>query len=170
MTFNADLSRSKQELSRASDGIRNPAVATLYAGEAFFRFASITDPTTGTGIPSTDWARRPWWLREDDYRKVLQRYQQGELSFGTVARSAAAVQPSWSAMDVSIKARLVADINVYVGKGKVQYRDLLPNGMDITLRGWPDIDQVYIPDIRGKASAALQVIRQKIITSDRFGF
>ena len=74
-------------------------------------------------------------------------------------------------MNVSIKARLVKDINVYVGKGATQYRDLLPNGMYVTLKGWPNIDQVYVPAMKvGHAIHAFRIIRKKIITSDGFGF
>ncbi len=73
-------------------------------------------------------------------------------------------------MDISIKARLRFDTKVYVGKGTTQYRDVLPNGMVMTLSGWPDIVQVYIPDIRGEAFKTLAIVRQKRITSDSFGF
>ena len=62
------------------------------------------------------------------------------------------------------------DTNVYLGKGKTQYRDPLPNGMFMTLTGWPDIDQVYLPNSRGSAFAALQIVRQKIVTTDSFGY
>jgi hypothetical protein len=31
------------------------------------------------------------------------------------------------------------------------YRDELPNGMFVTLSGWPDIDRIYIPNMRGAA-------------------
>ena len=111
-----------------------------------------------------------WWVREDDYRTILARYHSGRLGFGTVARSAVAVQPSWSDMDVSIKAYLVRDVNVYIGKAVPQYRDQLPNGMFVTIPGWPDIDQVYIPDIQGTAFYALRIVRQKTISTDDFGF
>ena len=101
---------------------------------------------------------------------ILARHQAGGLGLGTVARSAGAVQPSWSLMDVSIKARLLDDLNAYSGKGRTQYRDLLPNGMYVTLQGWPEIDQVYIPNLRGPAFGALQIVRQKRVTTDGFGF
>ncbi len=170
MTMNADLEVTKLELSRASQGMRNPQVTTLHAGEAIFRFASTKNPQTGTDFPSDQWARGAWWFREVDYRLIIQGYQAGRLGLGTTARSAGAVQPSWSLMNVSIKARLLDDIKVYVGKGSTQYRDQLPNGMYVTQTGWPDIDQIYIPGIRGAAFSALQIVRQKIITTDSFGF
>src|SRR4051812_8380326 len=123
MTVNQGLAASKAELDRAEQGIRSPKVVTLQAGEAVFRFASTVDPTTGKGRPSSEWARGPWWFLEADYRKVIDRHRSGPLALGTVARSAAAVQPSWSRMDVSIKAYLRFDTEVYLGKGKTQYRD-----------------------------------------------
>jgi hypothetical protein len=161
---------SKLEYARAAAGIRNPTVVTLSAGDTIFRFASTRNPQTGADIPSDQWARGAWWFREADYRTIVQRYQAGKLGFGTVARMAGAVQPSWSLMDVSIKARLLDDIKVYTGKGSTQYRDELPNGMYVTQTGWPDIDQLYIPGMRGPAFQVLHVIRKKVITTDSFGF
>jgi len=170
VTLNANLATSKDEFARASAGIRNPQVVTLHAGDVLFRFASTKNQQTGVSIPTDQWSRGAWWFLESDYRRIIETYLAGRLGLGTVARSAGAVQPSWSRMDVSIKARLVQDINVYIGKGATQYRDELPNGMYVTLTGWPEIDQVYIPNIRGAAFAALQIVRQKIVTTDGFGF
>jgi hypothetical protein len=73
-------------------------------------------------------------------------------------------------MNVSIKARLLDDIKVYAGQGLTQYRDQLPNGMYVTAQGWSDIVQLYIPGMRGPTFRAIQIIRQKIITTDSFGF
>jgi glutaredoxin-related protein len=42
--------------------------------------------------------------------------------------------------------------------------------LERTLAGWPTIDQLYIPNLKGKARGALEIVRQKIITTDRFGF
>lgn len=170
MTVNADLNLTRAEFDRASRGMRNPQIVLLHAGDELFRFASTKNVQTGASIPSDQWARGAWWFQEHDYRTIIDRYQAGKLGLGTVGRMAGAVQPSWSNMDVSIKARLLDDINVYVGKGSTQYRDELPNGMVVTLAGWPDIDQVYIPGMRGPALTALQIVRQKIITTDSFGF
>jgi hypothetical protein len=170
MTINSDLATTHDEYQRAILGMRHPEVVLLPAGSALFRFASTRNVKSGASIPSHEWARGPWWFLEADYRKVIERYQAGALGLGTVARAAAAVQPSWSAMDVSIKARLRFDTNVYLGKGKTQHRDPLPNGMFVTLSGWPDIDQVYIPNLRGAAFAALEIVRQKVVTTDGFGF
>ncbi|QDV27509.1 hypothetical protein [Aureliella helgolandensis] len=170
MTINANLAVSKLELSRAAQGMRAPVVATLKAGDSLFRFASTQNPQTGIDIPSDQWARGAWWFQESDYRKIIQGYQTGNLGLGTVARSAGAVQPSWSLMNVSIKARLLDDIQVYLGAGSTQYRDELPNGMYMTLSGWPNVTQVYIPGMRGPAFAALQIIRKKIVTTNNLGF
>ena len=170
MTVNEGLEATKVEFSRAAQGIRNPTVMTLYAGDVIFRFASTKNPLSGAEIPANQWARGGWWLQEADYRRINQRYRAGLLGFGTVARSAAAVQPSWSLMNVSIKARLLDDIKVYAGKGLSQYRDQLPNGMYVTAQGWSDIVQLYIPGMGGPAFQSIQIIRQKIITTDSFGF
>ncbi len=170
MTVNDNLSSTLDELSRAKQGIRRPKVVTLKAGEALFRFASTKNMNTGASIPSHQWARGAWWIPEPCYRRVIDNYTQDGLALGTVARGAAAVQPSWSKMDVSIKAYLIHDMNVYIGKGSTQFRDALPNGMFFTSRGWSDIDQIYIPNMRGASFKNLKVVRKKIITTDNFGF
>jgi hypothetical protein len=169
MTVNATLSTTWDELARAKQGIRRPEIVTLPAGQILFRFASTKNMRTGASIPSNQWARGAWWIEEHNYRKIIDRFSQGRLGLGTVGRSAAAVQPSWSNMDVSIKACLVQEMNVYMGQGSTQYRDQLPNGMVVTLTGWPDIQQIYIPGIRGPAFNNLRIMRQKVISTDNFG-
>jgi hypothetical protein len=170
MIVNEHLEQTKLEYDRALTGIRNPKVVTLPMGTAVFRFASTRRTDTGEAIPSTAWAHGAWWFQEVDYRKILTRYHAGALGLGTVARAAGAVQPSWSLMDVSIKAYLRYATEVYIGKGKTQYRDMLPNGMFVTLAGWPDIDQLYIPGLKGSSFVTLDIVRQKIVTTDGWGF
>jgi hypothetical protein len=166
---NEQLEKTKDEFAKASGGMRNPTVTTLHAGDVIFRFASTKNIATGKGNPSNTWARGAWWFQEADYRKIIENYKAGKLALGTVARSAGAVQPAYSNMDVSIKARVLQDIKVYVGRGSTQYRSQLPNGMYMTLQGWPDIEQIYIPGVHGAAFNALQIVRQKIITTDNLG-
>lgn len=170
MIVNEHLERTKLEFERALAGIRVLKVVSLPVGTAVFRFASTRRPDTGEAILSTAWAHGPWWFREADYRRILTHFHTGALGLGTVARAAGAVQPSWSLMDVSIKAYLRFDTEVYVGKGKTQYRDMLPNGMFVTLAGWPDIDQLYIPGLSGPSFITLDIVRQKIVTTDGWGF
>ncbi|MEL6108770.1 MAG: hypothetical protein AAFU85_22410 [Planctomycetota bacterium] len=169
MTVNADLATTKAEWDRASDGIVRPEICTLAAGEAIFRFASTRHLGRDKPTDSSTWAKGAWWVRERDYHRVLVRYQSGNLGFGTVARSALAVQPSWSLMDVSVKAYVEEDILCYSGLGKTQYHDVLPNGMKVTLAGWPDITQLYLPGMRTGTLDALRIVRKKIITTDNWG-
>lgn len=169
MTVNADLATTKAEWERASDGILRPEICTLEAGEAIFRFASTRHLGRDQPTDSSTWAKGAWWVRERDYHRVLVRYQSGKLGFGTVARSALAVQPSWSLMDVSVKALVEEEILCYCGLGKTQYHDVLPNGMKVTLAGWPDITQLYLPGIRSGTLDALRIVRKKIITTDNWG-
>src|SRR5688500_18761218 len=112
MVINHDLGVTRVEYDRASAGIRSPRVITLKAGDVVFRFGSTKNLQTGAAIDPGQWARGAWWFQEPDYRKIIKNYQAGKLALGTVARSAGVVQPSWSNMDVSIKAQLLQDINV----------------------------------------------------------
>ena len=170
MIFNDNLASTKKEIERASQGMKRPTVVLLSAGDRIFRIASTKKASTGEPIPSSDWASGSWWFAEADYARIVSRFQAGKLPLGTVARSAGAVQPSWSLMDVSIKAELLHDVYVYVGKGSTQYRDQLPNGWFVTSKGWPDINQIYIPGMRTGTRAAIRVLTQKIIQTNTFGF
>lgn len=153
--------------------LRSPRTVTLHTGEALFRFAS-------TDNNSTKWAGGAWWIRESDYYQINSRYEAGRrqhkedaLTFGFIARGALAVKPSWSRLDVVVKALVLQDINAFEGVGQTQ-RDELDNGIQITLPGWPSISHLYIPGIsdgNGRTTIgyqALSVIKQKVITSQQW--
>lgn len=169
---NQDLSTNHPEYVYASRGIRSPQVETLPAGQVLFRFASTKIIKNGELFPSDSsrWANGAWWVLEEDYRKIITRFLQGKLPLGTTARSAVAVQPSWSLMDVSIKAYIINEMRVFKGVGSTQYHDMMPNGMRMTLTGWSDISQIYIPNMRGQARPNIRVKRQKVISSNSFGW
>ena len=128
--------------------------------------------STGTG---------PWWIRERDYRRIISAYEaergkHGEdaLSLGFLGRAAVAVQHSWSKVDVVVKAQVVEDINVFAGRGQRQYREWLRANIYITLSGWPQIEQLFIPNLGDQngltelGRRALLVLRKKTITSTWF--
>ena len=170
MTINAELRTTLAEYEYAAEGIVRPEVTTLAAGDAIYRFASTRHLGRDQSTPSSEWPKSGWWMRECDYRRVLARYEKSKLGLGTVARSALAVQPPWSLMDVSIKAYVEEEILCYSGRGKTQFRELLPNGMKMTLTGWPDITQLYIPGMRTGTLKSLRIVRKKIITTDNWGY
>jgi hypothetical protein len=162
-TLNPNLNLS-QLPAEAAGGLRQPRVDCLQTGEILFRFAS-------TERSKDLWASGPWWVREQDYRKIVRAHEQSDWSLGLTGRSALAVKQGWNQMDVVVKALVMQDINVFCGLGRTQYRELLPNGWYLTLRGWPDIEQVYIPNIGGPHGRtlvgyqALKVLRQKRVSS-----
>ncbi len=163
----------------ARQGMRQIRVVTLDAGQILFRFAS-TKRHDGTPIPSDRWAASPWWMLEQDYRQINRVFEQGRLvhgedslSLGFIGRSAVAVQQSWSRVDVVIKAHVLSEINVFSGPGRTQYREMAPNGLFITLPGWPDVEQLFIPNISDRNgrtalfSRAILVQKQKTIQSQQ---
>ena len=168
--YNGDLEQSNDEYALAARGMRRPQVTLLRTGEVVYRFASSKGVRSGKAVPSEKWARGPWWVREKEFRKIVARYWKGEFGLGTVAREALDVMPSWSFMDVGIRARVVAPIKAYASAGSTQYRDQLPNGWTVTMGGWPDVEQLYIPGLRGEAFAALRVEEQDLVSTDGFGF
>ena len=157
----------------ASRGLRTPRVVTLWPGQILFRFAS-------TSQPNTHWAAGPWWMHEQDYRRIIAVHDAGQnkhkgqgLTLGFLGRAAMAVQPSWSRTDVVVKAVVQQEILAFAGAGRTQYREQLPNGMFLTLAGWPDVEQLFIPNIgdrNGRTAVgrqALLVTKQKVISSQQ---
>jgi hypothetical protein len=170
MTVNSDLMTTKLELAEAAKGLRRPAITMLAMGATLFRFGSSKNPQSGKANSRDERVRRAWWFQGADYETIVERCHAGQLPLGTVARSAGAVQPSYSLMDVLIQAQLLQDILVYVGQGTTQYREVLPNGMFVTLKGWKEINQIYIPGIRGSSFRALQIMREEPIATNTFGY
>jgi hypothetical protein len=168
--FNQDLQNTRLEFATAAGGIREPRATVLVPGEDLYRFATSTSPGTGRKVPLQMQAGGGWWFRSRDWQKILKSYLSGALNLGTVARIAGAVQWSWSNMDVLVKARLLSEVEAWEGFGRPQYRDILPNGMAVTLRGFPDVVQVYIPGMRGGTAAALRIVDVlEVASTDKFG-
>jgi hypothetical protein len=168
--INEDLHGTRLEYAEASNGIRDPGVTILMPGEDLYRFASSVNPGSRRKVPIQAQIERGWWFRSRDWQKILKSYLSGALNLGTVARIAGAVQWSWSNMDVLVKARVLSEIEAWEGFGRPQYRDILPNGMAVTLRGFPDVVQLYIPGMRSGAAAALRIVDWLEVTStDKFG-
>ncbi|MGB9180918.1 MAG: hypothetical protein WCB68_16925 [Pyrinomonadaceae bacterium] len=154
-------------------GMRSPRVKLLPAGLTLFRFASSDKP------PET-WAAGAWWIADHDYRKILAehrvsqiRHRKDGLTLGYLARAATAVRNEWSLMDIVVKAIVREDVMAFVGYGHTQHKEILPNGMYITIQGWPEIEQIFIPNISDRNGRtllgykALQVQRQKKVSSQR---
>jgi hypothetical protein len=165
------------DLSRLPDnaraGLRSPQVVTLNAGQGLFRFSS-------TSSPQHLWAAGPWWMYEHDYQKIVAEYQlsrarHGEdgLTLGYLGRAAMAVKQSWSKMDVVVKAIVSQDIKAFAGLGRSQFNERMPNGIRITWKGWPNVQQLFIPNISDKhgltlaGQQALLVLGQSFVASQQ---
>lgn len=172
MNLNSDLDLSKlPDIARS--GLRSPRVVTLTSGQVLFRFASTTNPRE-------IWAAGPWWMYEHDYNKIVAAYlesraQHGEdgLTLGFLGRAAAAVKQAWSKTDVVVKAVVNNNVKAFAGGGRSQYNEPLPNGMHVTWRGWPNVEQLFIPNIGDRNGRtlvgyqALLVLRQKRVKSQQ---
>lgn len=168
--INQGLTTDHPEFARAAAGIDSPEVAVLNTGEEIYRFASSAQPSTGNRMALADQESGPWWFRSRDWQRILKRYLTNQLTLGTTARIGAAVQWSWSNMDVLLKARVVMDVEVWEGRGRTQYRDYLPNGIAVTLHGDPDAMQLYVPGMPGVGAMAFQIIdRLDVASSDARG-
>lgn len=168
--LNENLQKLRVDYDYAATGIRNPAVTVLMPGEDLYRFASSVDPGSGRKVSLQAQVGSGWWFRSRDWQKILKAYLSGALNLGTVARIAGAVQWSWSNMDVFVKARVLAEVEAWEGFGRPQYRDILPNGMAVTLRGFPNVVQLYIPGMRSGAAGALRIVdRLEVASTDKFG-
>ncbi len=163
------------EHARASilSGMRSPRAVTLGVGEVLYRFAS-------SDAPEATWAAGAWWLYERDFQKIVEQYRisrerHGEdgLTLGWLGRVAAAVKQGWSRTDVLVKASVKVELSAFAGRGRPQYKERAPNGILYTYSGWPEVEQLYIPGIGGRAgltplgAAALHVIWQQKIESQQ---
>jgi hypothetical protein len=52
-------------------------------------------------------------------------------------------------MDLLLRADLRADVDAFVGRGKVQ-EETAPNGIVLKWSGWPTITQIYLPALSKK--------------------
>jgi hypothetical protein len=164
-----------KEQERILSGMRSPQVVTLHAGEIIYHFAS-TEGKTKTdlvSIPPSRWTAGAWWTYERDFRRIVAQHLDSGWSLGLTARSANAIQQSWSRVDVLVEAIVIKDINAFAGPGRTQHREMAPNGMYITLPGWPDVTQLYIPNIVDRhgltalGREALDVRSQGVIDSQQ---
>ena len=169
MTLNQNLHLSMLP-DDARNGLCNPRVLPLKAGQLLFRFAS-SQRADGLGLPRHLWPARPWWVTWENYKLIVaevkksyQLHGKDRLTLGYMGRVALAVQQSYSRVDILVKAKLACDINAFAGRGATQYNEEMPNGWRITLTGWPHIEQLYIPNINDRdgftaiGNQALQVI------------
>jgi len=138
--LNNDLEKQKVP-DDAVKALRTPYVVTLIRGQSIYRFGNSQVPT---GLV----AASPWWIREQDYRRILANAQPGKISTGFAARISLAVKQSWrNPMDMLVRAIVLEDIKVFCGVARTQYREQAPNGMFITWRGSKNIEQLFIPGI-----------------------
>jgi hypothetical protein len=167
--LNEDLSKTRLEEAKAAAGIRSPSVTVLAFGEDVYRFGTSVRSGGGGVVSAARQASGPWWFRSRDWQKILRRFLQGSFNLGTTARLAGAVQWSWSNMDVLLKARVVQEIEAWEGLGLAQYRDVLPNGMTVTLHGFPDVVQLYVPGMPAAAAAFRIVDTLQVASTDPRG-
>jgi hypothetical protein len=154
-------------------GMRSPRAVTLGVGEVLYRFAS-------SDAPETTWAAGAWWMYERDFQKIVEqvrisrdRHGEDGLTLGWLGRVAAAVRQGWSRTDVLVKASLRKELSAFAGRGRTQYKERGPNGILYTYSGWPDVEQLYIPDIGDRGgltplgAQSLHVIWQQKIDSQQ---
>lgn len=167
--INDGLATTRLEYERAAKGIRNPTVTVLSQGEDVYRFTSSRFPATGAPMSVHDQLHGAWWFRSRDWQKILLAYLRGPFHLGTTARIAGAVQWSWSDMDVLLKARVIEPIEAWEGYGLTQYRDVLPNGIAVTLTGFPNVVQLYVPGMPDAARGLRLIDRVPVASTTSKG-
>jgi hypothetical protein len=164
----------------AKAGMKGIEVVQLGVGENLYRFTSRSVPVSLQGAS-------PWWVRQPDFQTFVREWAKdkqelrarnpaAEVSIGFSARLALAVQQSWgNTMDMIVQARVTQDMCVFRGQPRTQYRDQAPNGMTITLRGSPNVRQLYIPEVgavggarKGAMPSGIRVVRSVGVNSFQF--
>lgn len=150
-----------RDRERLRSGMRAPTVATIPAGAPLYRFASSYDRYRKAPIPASRWATGPWWFDQQGFDLIRAEHAASlrahgndpkrALTFGFLARQAAAVKQEWSNVDVLVIARAATAFEVFTGKGRAQHE--VPDrstgfwnyDVRFTWTGWERINQIFIP-------------------------
>ncbi len=124
---------------RAEKGIISPQPELLKPGECIYRFSSSDRGTFG-------YQAGEWWIREADFDEIVERAARKGVDLGQKAHWDLAVLPSWSKMNIVVKARVTGRIWAWVGLAKPQ-QELSPNGRAIHMYGHRTIRQLFLDDV-----------------------
>ena len=119
---------------RAEKGIISPKPELLKLGECIYRFSSSDRGTFG-------YQAGEWWIREADFDEIVERAARKGVDLGQKAHWDLAVLPSWSKMNIVVKARVTGRIWAWVGLAKPQ-QELSPNGRAIRMYGHRTVHQL----------------------------
>ena len=139
-------------------GIANPSPVKLRPPLRLYRFTDKARGPLGGMVG-------PWWITENDFRKILDARERSRkahggdtsaaLSLGFLARWAVAVPQEWqedgrpivrTTMDMLVVGDLRRPVAAFVGRGGRQ-DEVAPNGITMHWSGWPTITQIYIPSL-----------------------
>ncbi len=153
-------------------GMRQPRSITLAPLARICRFSSSTTPwPPHAPMPDALHVASPWWMWQRDLPRIEARADRTRMTLGFTARMGAAVQQGWhNRMDRLVKAVVLEDLPAYDGTPRTQYEDPAPNGIVVTMRGDPQLVQLYIPGLQerdgdGKPRATALARRALIVQS-----
>ena len=126
---------------KVKQNLDNATFYVLHPGELVFRFADSSPKDR----PFLGYQASPWWYREREFLILMARAKSSSLGLLQVRLDAAVLQ-SWSKMDVSVRATVRRQMDAWMGTPRTQ-SEVAPNGMQITMPGCFDIQQLFIPDI-----------------------
>ena len=134
-------------------------VRTLYAG-TIYKFAEAARP-----IPEK--LSSPWWWSQRAFDQVREVMKLDSSNPGEIARMLGAVKYEWSKLDQLIIASIGHPIKVFMGPGRMQFGDNLVKG-DILFDPPEDLQQTYIPGIRGCKTKSLSSMGFDVIQNPQF--
>ncbi|MFK7819259.1 MAG: hypothetical protein AB8G99_11105 [Planctomycetaceae bacterium] len=143
------LSLTRREKDNLLSGMAAPAVRRLSPGTKLYRVADQGRASSTTS--KVDGEAGSWWFGKKAFGKILQYcLQHDELGrgLGYAAREACAVLFGWSSCDLLIEAYTIGNVRIFYGKGNPQ------SEAGVTLPGWDDVDQWFIPGISERVSSA----------------
>lgn len=167
------------EKDRIKSGMISPRVRKMSPGTKLFHVADAERAAKGkrsSGSATLEFADVEagcWWYGQKAFNKMMEYCVQADREknrgLGYAAREACAILPIWNDCDVLVEAILVKTAPVFYGVGRAQ------SDGKITLSGWEDIHQWYIPgltalttDAQGNRHFKLSPEGQKLVSVYRY--
>ena len=168
MTINAGLTLASVGpvvAGLVTSGIRSPKVRKLPPNMKLYRFANAD-------YPKLSWPLGPWWFGRQAFNQIVQQeIKDPDFGLGWAARKHLAIRQCWSKANGLVEATVSEEIFVFAGRGTTKYKELLPNGMQITWVAPSNVEQLFLPNICTRAGftaegkRALSIYRSATVES-----
>ena len=133
--------------AKAEDGVRLIAIRLLPAGTVLYRIGSTKK--FGTTLPVDSNFESPWWMRKNEFDRILTK---GLQDTAWAARVLPAIATAWGTeCDLQVCVKTEVDLYAWIGEGKaIDYGGSAVSDADDAAYWFPEKDllQLYIPGLK----------------------